>query len=617
MVHAHDKKSTNEDARRITSRVLVVFSLSVVSVLIWAIAPRSVVAKAKLSRPVLAGRSERSNVRIRWRSEIAPVTTLAPLLFVAITVDRSDDLAGASACTAAPNDCSLRGAVAFANLNPGTTINVPAGTYQLTIAGAFEGFSGNNSIGDLDVTANNITIVGAGAAATTIQQTQLNDRVLEINPFLTASFNFAISGVTISGGRETTAVGGGGIIAGAIDNTMSVTNCVISGNSASGAGTFGGGGILYTGGSLTITGTTFSSNSSSTSGGGLGYTAGDPLNRRPSNGTVVLSGSSFSGNSANSPAAGGGAADLFDFNGSIGSYNVNQSTFSSNTATSGNGGAIIVESGPLTLTNSSLTGNSAAISGGAIYSSGSANVAYSRLVGNTVPTPANGLTLFNTSGLFAADNNWWGTNSGPSANDFVGGAPPVFLQLRISAFASSLPPGAAATLTADIKQRSIGSPLTTELNGLPAFPVPATIIFNNAVLGTISGASTQFVNGSATATYTAGTTLGTGSVDATADNQTVTANISIQSPSQSIQGLISQVQALQPPLNGQQGQGLISKLNAALTAIQNGNTNVACNKLNDFISQVNAYINNGTLTQAQGQPLIVAANNIRTSLGCH
>ena len=52
-------------------------------------------------------------------------------------------------CTAAPNDCSLRGAVTFANLNPGTTIIVPAGTYQLNIpGGAVEGFSGNNLIGD-------------------------------------------------------------------------------------------------------------------------------------------------------------------------------------------------------------------------------------------------------------------------------------------------------------------------------------------------------------------------------------------------------------------------------------------------------------------------------------
>ncbi len=55
-----------------------------------------------------------------------------------ITVDRTDDPAGAaltaaSACTAAGSDCSLRGALQFANLpsNNNTTISLPANTYIL------------------------------------------------------------------------------------------------------------------------------------------------------------------------------------------------------------------------------------------------------------------------------------------------------------------------------------------------------------------------------------------------------------------------------------------------------------------------------------------------------
>jgi hypothetical protein len=448
--------------------------------------------------------------------------------FATITVDRTDDVAAASACTAAANDCSLRGAVANANLNPGTTISLPAGTYQLNIpGGATEGFSGNDAIGDLDVTATNTTITGAGAASTIIQQTQPNDRVLEVNPFLDANFSFSISGVTITGGKETTAVGGGGIISGSIDNTVSVTNCVISGNSASGAGTFGGGGISHEGGSLTITGTTFSNNSTTGSGGGLGYTAGDPLIRTPSNGILTVSGSTFSTNSANSGAAGGGGADLFNFNGGLGTYSISSSTFSGNSAANGNGGAIIVESGPLTVTTSSLTSNTAAVTGGAISSSGSTSVTYSRLVGNSVPTPSNGLTLFAGSGSpFTANDNWWGVNTGPSLDDFrspLGSISPAsYLQLRISADPNSICTGGTSTLTADIKQRNVGAALTTELNGLPTFAA----LFNNAVLGSLSGA-TNFVNGVATATYTAGGTQGAGSADVTADNQTVTANITI------------------------------------------------------------------------------------------
>jgi uncharacterized repeat protein (TIGR01451 family) len=92
--------------------------------------------------------------------------------------------------------------------------------------------------------------------------------------------------------------------------------------------------------------------------------------------------------------------------------------------------------------------------------------------------------------------------------------------------------------------------------------------------------------------------------------------VTVKTAAAVVQNLIARVQALQPPLTGQQSQGLVSKLQAALDAINNGQTNVACNKLNDFISQVQAYINGGTLTSAQGQPLINSAAKVRNTLGC-
>lgn len=522
MLHAQNRKFKREFGHGATIRIAAIVSLIAASILVFAVAPGSASG---------GGRAERRNHRVRVPSAAAAANTVAmaafPLPFAAIDVDRTDDTIVASVCSAAPNDCSLRGAVAFANVNAGTTINVPAGTYQLNIAGTGEGFSGNNGIGDLDIRGNNTIIAGAGSATTIIQQTTANDRVIEVNPDLLANFNFSISDVTITGGKETTAIGGGGIISGAINNTMSVTNCVISGNSATGAGTFGGGGISHAGGSLTITGTTFSNNSTSGSGGGLGYTAGDPLIRTPSNGTLTISGSTFSGNSA--AGIGGGGADLFNFNLGNGTYNINSSTFSNNTATPGRGGAVIVESGPLTMTTTALTNNSAGVSGGAIYNSGSTSVAYSRLVGNTVPNPLNGLTLFDVVGSptsASANDNWWGINTGPGANDFrnISGSvfPLSYLQLRISASPNQVCSGATSTLTADIKQRNLGAALTTELNGLPTFMA----VWNNVVGGSLSG-TTNFVNGVATATFTAGMTPGSASVDVTGDNQTVTANLTI------------------------------------------------------------------------------------------
>ena len=527
MIRPEHRKFNSQ--RRSHAGLLIGIALLVVGGLSFATTPRSAVAGSS-GFSAAAANAERVNRRISMRSPTAARASVAAanlLPFAPITVDRTDDVAGASACTAAANDCSLRGAVAFANLNPGTTINVPAGTYSLNIPGGFtEGFNGDDTIGDLDVLGNNTAIIGAGAATTVIQQTQPNDRVIEVNPFLAANFTFSISGVTISGGKETTAVGGGGMIAGSVGNNTSISNCVISGNSATGGGTLGGGGALVTGGSLTITGTTFSGNSTSSSGGGLGYTAGDPNGVTPSTGTLSISGSTFSGNTANSIAGGGGGADLFNFFGGSGTYNIDSSTFSGNTAPAGRGGAIIVESGPLTMTTSSLTTNTAGAGGGAIYSIANTSVTYSRLVGNSTPNPLNGLTLFSASGAFTANDNWWGINTGPSANDFrsiVGSITPAsYLQLRVSASPSEICSGATSTLTADIKQRNTGGALTTELNGLPTFPA----FWTNAVLGTLS-ATTDFVSGVAMATYTAGGTAGAGSADVTADNETETVSITI------------------------------------------------------------------------------------------
>jgi hypothetical protein len=454
--------------------------------------------------------------------------TLAPLVGT-ITVDRTDDLAAASACTALANDCSLRGAIAFANLSPGTTINVPAGNYNLTNS-APEAFYGDNSTGDLDISGNNTSIVGAGASTTIITQTSSNDRVIEVNPNLDAAFITSISGVTISGGKETSGVGGGGIISGSVDNSLTISNAVISGNSATGAGSFGGGGICHTGGNLTVNGTTFSGNSTSTSGGAISYSAGDPLGRFPSTGTLNVSGSNFASNTASSAAAGGGALDLYDFNASSGSYTISSSSFTGNQAPSGSGGAIIVESGgPLAVTTSSFASNSAGNSGGAIFSLGtSASVMYSRLVGNSVPTPTNGLTLFQASGLFTANDNWWGVNTGPGPNDFRNSTstvnPLTYLQLRASANPNTVCSGGTSSIDADIKQRNAGAPLTVELNGLP--PFPATFTNNTPAVGSLSGVSANFVNGAASATFT-GTANGTASIDVIADNQSVNVTVTV------------------------------------------------------------------------------------------
>ncbi|HEX5832768.1 MAG TPA: hypothetical protein VFY34_02890, partial [Pyrinomonadaceae bacterium] len=177
-----------------------------------------------------------------------------------ITVDRTDDpsggsLAAASACTAALNDCSLRGALQFANLpqNNNTTISLPANTYILSTNGSSAGGCDGNAVGDLGANAT-MSIVGAGAATTIIRQTGTGpandgDRVMCMNEPFTLNLIYNFSGFTMVGGRDGTsagggtALGGGGIIGGEKGNVLTLTNVVLANNQVTvlGSANIGGG----------------------------------------------------------------------------------------------------------------------------------------------------------------------------------------------------------------------------------------------------------------------------------------------------------------------------------------------------------------------------------------
>lgn len=82
--------------------------------------------------------------------------------------------------------------------------------------------------------------------------------------------------------------------------------------------------------------------------------------------------------------------------------------------------------------------------------------------------------------------------------------------------------------------------------------------------------------------------------------------------------LTERVEALvaEGALTQSQGAGLLDKINEATAKIEAGQTAAACNQLSSFINQVNAFISNGTLTPEQGQPLIDAANALKSDAGC-
>jgi len=130
----------------------------------------------------------------------------------------------------------------------------------------------------------------------------------------------------------------------------------------------------------------------------------------------------------------------------------------------------------------------------------------------------------------------------------------------------------------------------------------------NRTAGLASGS--VFPIGTTTVTYTV--------TDASGNSTSCSFTVTVKTPQAVIQDLINRVQALinQGVLNQANGQGLLNKLQSALSNVNSGNTAGACDNLDSFIDKVQGYITHGTLTSAQGQPLIDSAKHAQNGLGC-
>ncbi len=233
--------------------------------------------------------------------------------------DAGDANPGDGVCATAGAVCTLRAAIEEANALPvcGTIdINFSIGSATITLGGSE--LTINHNVNVNGPTANSVVVSG----------------------------NNLSRGLTVSSGK-----------------TVGISNLTISGGNTAANG----GGILNSGGTLTLNNVTISGN-----------VAHFGAAIRNDGGTLTLTNSTVSGNTA---ASEGGS--IFNFGGTLTLIN---STVSGNTSSAGAGGGIYNTSGTLNLTNSTVTANTGqSLGGGGIFNaSGTANVRNTIIAGNSV-----------------------------------------------------------------------------------------------------------------------------------------------------------------------------------------------------------------------------------------
>jgi hypothetical protein len=263
--------------------------------IVWSLLTLGVLFGASLGY-IPSASSSSAERRMATPRAFAAASNLNLALATTLDVDRADDTAAATACTAAPNDCSLRGAIIAANADAGATpviINLqPATTYNLTLTNATQ--ENSAATGDLDITTNlhALTIAGGGSSgpnASVIDAAGLNAGSVRDRAFHVTGSGVAVTfqDLVIRNGRA------------ADDGTSGAST-----NPAAQNANRVGGGILNNGGSVTLTNVLVQSCQALGKGDSLvnEHTTldahGGGLASLGATGNVVITGSTFTGNTA-------------------------------------------------------------------------------------------------------------------------------------------------------------------------------------------------------------------------------------------------------------------------------------------------------------------------------
>ena len=408
-----------------------------------------------------------------------------PVYAATIVVNTTDDEYGSG------TGCSLREAIQAANNDAtfgGCTagsgddiITLPAGTYTLSITGIGEE---DNATGDLDIDSN-ITINGASASTTIIDGADI-DRVIHIlNTADTTLNNLTIQNGSINSGDDGYDIGGGiyhqssgqltlstvhvldnfaNFSGGGFANAgnATVTDCTISENRSEwGAGISN----LDSAAMMTISNTVVSTNTASGvgRGGGLNIDAG----------SVVIENSLFTGNV------------------------VTLTTFVEEDIDYGNGGGIS-NSDRLTITNSTLTNNSAARYGGGIFTfntaayTGSSVTISNSTISNNRTIGYNRDLSDNGGGIYISWGTVHMTNSTISGNRTNGGGSGIFV------FGQGQNDRAALTIDNSTIANNVGSSVITYTYRAGVAMHNGTVHFDHTIMSNNAPFNCQEGNGEMT-----------------------------------------------------------------------------------------------------------------------
>lgn len=243
---------------------------------------------------------------------------------VTTTVDANDSNSTDGVCSiAGGGGCSLRAAITQADVaTTFKTIRLPAGRFKMTIPPAYNFY--DDSSGTFAIIATSpVTIIGAGAGKTIIDGNGL-DRVFTIATLSGPESVVSLHDLTITGGDDVYAAGGGG----AID----------------------------TGDDLLLDRVTIQNNTGRY-GGGLSI---------DTNAYVVIDGSTIVDNTSTGTTIGGGAI----FAGGGATVQITNSTIAQNSADAIGGGIVVYPGGQVSLAFDTITDNHAATGGGGIAFNG-------------------------------------------------------------------------------------------------------------------------------------------------------------------------------------------------------------------------------------------------------